>query len=265
MQAANKMWTIHTEVFEGPLDLLLYLVNRDSIDLKNIQISVIADSYLEYLDKMRVMRLNVVSEYLVMAATLVHMKSLRLLPRLPTLLLAEDEEDPAAALARRLLEYQRFKEAAMDIESRPMVGRDVFTRPPESVTGSDQPVEAGVSAFGLLEMYFGLIQQHKAGPPVHYIGRQGPDMGLCCESVLRYLDGFPDGGLLSGLLQTFASIEERLVTFIAVLEMARLQWLNVSQEVHLGPVHLIRRPGAVVDLEFLTGRLQTLDPQGSHA
>ena len=125
--AAPAPWTVHTEVFEGPLDLLLYLVRRDGVDLERLQVHRICDAYLDYLERMRSLRLNVAADYLVMAATLVHLKSLSLLPRSPTPVTEDgEEEDPAEALAQRLLEYQRFKEASEALEQRAMVGRDAF-------------------------------------------------------------------------------------------------------------------------------------------
>lgn len=261
MFAAQATWTIHTEVFEGPLDLLLYLVRRDSIDLKNIQIAKIADSYLEYLDRMRELRLNVASEYLVMAATLVHMKSLRLLPRLPTLIEEEDEPDPAAALARRLLEYQRYKEAAMDLNARPMKGRDVFVREGASIGAADREVEAGINAFGLLELYYELFKRHQAGPPVHQIGRTGPDMEACCRGVLAYVGELGAPKALGTYLRQIVNIEERVVAFIAVLEMVRLRWMDIEQKEHLGQVLVMRRPENAVDLQLLTGRLESVEPR----
>ena len=262
MFAAQATWTIHTEVFEGPLDLLLYLVRRDSIDLKNIQIAQIADSYLEYLDRMRELRLNVASEYLVMAATLVHMKSLRLLPRLPTLIEEEDEPDPAAALARRLLEYQRYKEAAMDLDARPMKGRDVFVRSGASVGEEEREVDAGVNAFGLLELYYELFKRHQAGPPVHHIGHTGPNMEACCRGVLAYVGEQGVSKELGVYLRQIQHIEERIVSFIAVLEMVRLRWMDIEQKEHLGQVLVRRRPEQPVDLQLLTGRLEAVEPTG---
>jgi len=208
---------------------------------------------------MRELRLNIASEYLVMAATLVHMKSLRLLPRLPTLIQEEEEEDPAAALARKLLEYQRFKEAAMDLDARPMVARDVFVRTPGGLEPAAAPIEIDISAFGLLEVYYELIKQHQAGPPVHAIGSSGPDMVACCRLVLDYLGGVAQHADLGRLLQTIADRSERVVAFIAVLEMVKLGWMDIQQKVHLGPVSIEKRPDAQVDLDILAGRIRTLD------
>jgi segregation and condensation protein A len=259
MEAVGSQWRIETDVFEGPLDLLLYLVKRDSIDLKKLQIAKIADSYLDYLERMQTLRLGVAAEYLVMAATLVHMKSLKLLPRLPVLVEEESEEDPAAALARQLLEYQRYKQAAEELVQRPIVGRDVFVREPESVARADRPVTAGINAFGLLDLYFHALQRSRQPPPVHHLAHNGPDLDTCCTRVLAYLDSVDGVGMLGELLAIIESLEERIVSFIAVLEMTRLGWLDLTQEEHLGAVCMMRRPEIQVDLALLTGRVSGVD------
>ena len=115
--------------FEGPLDLLLHLVKKNEVDPSNIPVATITDQYLAYLELMQQLDLDVAGEYLVMAATLLHLKSRLLLPVDET---AEDEdgEDPRAELTRQLLEYQRFKEAAEMLGRRDLLERDVFARPP---------------------------------------------------------------------------------------------------------------------------------------
>ena len=123
---AEPDWVIRTEVFDGPLDLLLYLVRREGIDLRSLPVSRIADAYLSYIDRMRDLHLGVAGEYLVMADTLVWMKSLELLPRRPVIEEDEEGEDPREALARRLQAYAAVREGADVLESRPRVGRDVF-------------------------------------------------------------------------------------------------------------------------------------------
>jgi segregation and condensation protein A len=121
-------YEIKLDIFEGPLDLLLYLIRKNEIDIYNIPIALITEQYLEYLDMMRSLNLDLAGEYLVLAATLIHIKSRLLLPP------AEDEEerdegqDPRAELVQQLLEYQAFKEAALSLDARPLLDRDVFSR-----------------------------------------------------------------------------------------------------------------------------------------
>jgi segregation and condensation protein A len=115
---------VFLDAFEGPLDLLLYLIKRQNLDILDIPIAQITEQYMEYVELMKDMRLELAAEYLVMAAMLAEIKSRMLLPRPPA---SEDEEDPRAELVRRLQEYERFKKAAQDLEELPRLERDFFT------------------------------------------------------------------------------------------------------------------------------------------
>lgn len=121
-------YEIKLDVFEGPLDLLLYLIRKNEIDIYNIPISLIAEQYLQYLEMMRSLNLDLAGEYLVLASTLVHIKSKMLLPPVEGESEDEDGEDPRAELVRQLLEYQAFKEAALKLDGRPILERDLFKR-----------------------------------------------------------------------------------------------------------------------------------------
>ena len=146
-------YEIKLDIFEGPLDLLLYLIRKNEIDIYNIPIALITEQYLEYLDMMRSLNLDLAGEYLVLAATLIHIKSRLLLPP------AEDEEegeegqDPRAELVRQLLEYQAFKEAALNLEARPLLDRDVFSRgaPAEDPATMEEEEEAMIEV-GVFEL-----------------------------------------------------------------------------------------------------------------
>jgi segregation and condensation protein A len=117
---------VFLETFEGPLDLLLYLIRKQNLDILDIPIAEITRQYMTYVDLMREVHLELAAEYLVMAAMLAEIKSRLLLPKPKTDEL-EDEDDPRAALIRRLQEYERFKKAAEDLDQLPRVGRDIFT------------------------------------------------------------------------------------------------------------------------------------------
>src|SRR5512136_1325173 len=120
-------YTFRLEGFEGPLDLLLHLIQKNELDIFNIPIALITEQYLEYLQLMKVLNLDMAGEYLLMASTLLHIKSKMLLPT-STEEEEEQGEDPRAELVRRLLEYQKYKEAAAELERGPMLDRDVFVR-----------------------------------------------------------------------------------------------------------------------------------------
>jgi len=256
-EAASARWTIHTEVFDGPLDLLLYLAKRDGIDLKGLMVSVIADSYLAYLDRMRDLNLSVAGDYLVMAATLVHLKSLELLPRMPTIV-EEEGEDPREALARQLAEYARYREAADALYARPQVGRDVFVRPP-AARDKGEDLVAGVDAFGLLDLFYDMLDVAEEPEPVIELGELGPDFRGCCEMVLDALEAAGGRGELGMMLRAISLRSTRVITFLAVLEIARLGWLALTQTGHLGPVSLaLNTPRAEVDLDAITGWVEAV-------
>ena len=255
MSAIASTWTIQTEVFEGPLDLLLYLVKRDSIDLRQLNIAQIAESYLAYLDCMRDMRLNIASEYLVMAATLIHLKSLALLPRLPTVLEEEGGLDPTQELARRLIEYRQYKEASEALSSRLLKNRDFVVREAQPMDDADKPIAVEISAFGLLELYFQILQRSEAPPPVHLVESKGPDLATSCKHVLNALQNLGGKGHLDGLLRAIECVSERIVAFIGTLEMVRLGWLGIAQEEHLGAIAIWRIEERAIDFEQMTGRV----------
>jgi len=121
-------YAIKLDIFEGPLDLLLYLIKKNEIDIYNIPVALITEQYLQYLKIIKSLNLDLAGEYLVMASTLIHIKSKMLLPVPDEPSDEENQEDPRAELVRQLLEYQTFKEAATALEGRPLLERDVFTR-----------------------------------------------------------------------------------------------------------------------------------------
>ena len=247
-----KDWTIHTDVFEGPLDLLLYLVRRDDIDIKLVSVAAVADSYLSYLDRMREVNLAVAGEYLLMAATLIHLKSLELLPRPPTLQ-SEEKEDPREKLARQLQEYARYKAAARQLQDRPLLNRDTFARFPED---GDHSSTLRLGAFALLDVYHELLTREDVPEPIFAISDDGqPDFDDCCRYVLRQLGGPGGRRELGALLEGLNSRLERVVTFIAILELVRLQWVELHQKEHLGQVKLVGRVEAGADLSQVNGRL----------
>ena len=125
----QTVYTIRTESFEGPFDLLLHLIKKNEVDIYNIPIAAITRQYLDYLDVMQELNLDIAGDFLVMASTLIQIKSRMLLPLPPDEEIGEEEvEDPRAELVRRLLEYQKYKEAAVSLAQRELLGRDTFVR-----------------------------------------------------------------------------------------------------------------------------------------
>lgn len=243
-------WTVHTEVFEGPLDLLLHLVKRDGVDLRRFPVAQVCEAYLDTLDRMRALSLSVASEHLVMASTLIHLKSLELLPRLPTVV--DEEEDPRITLVRRLEEYAALQRAAEDLDQRPMLGRDAFQRGIE--TPEVPGPAAGVDAFGLLEVYYDLITRAEADEPIYALeGGSGLSFESVCQRLLDLLAVHGGRGELSAILKGLTRKAERVLTFIGALEMARLGWLDVVQDGHLAPVALTLKVSGPADFGALSG------------
>ncbi|MEN6465688.1 MAG: segregation/condensation protein A, partial [Syntrophaceae bacterium] len=147
-------YEIKLEVFEGPLDLLLFLIKKNEIDIYNIPIASITEEYLKHLEAMKSLNLDLAGEYLVMASTLVHIKSRMLLP-VSDEDAEMDEEDPRAELVRQLLEYKAFKEAALNLGSRSVLGRDVFKREafPERESVRDDQEVLELSIFDLIAAF----------------------------------------------------------------------------------------------------------------
>ena len=227
-------YRVRLEVFEGPLDLLLHLVKKNELKLSDIPVASITDQYLGYLDLLQQLDLGLAGEYLVMAATLLHLKS-RLL--LPTQEAVEEDggPDPRAELARQLLEYQRFKEAAATLDRKLLLGRDVFTRPP--LPSPAQPEH--IHAVGLGDLLDALRDMLKKAEPelVHEIVLEQVSLR---ERVGVVLDLLRERGRIT-FIELFSADTTRLqtlVTFLASLELVRSRMIDMQQAVPFGPILL---------------------------
>lgn len=237
-------YRVRLPVFEGPLDLLLHLIKKDEINIYDIPIALITRQYLEYLSLMESLNLNIAGEFLVMAATLIHIKSRMLLPP-DDLLEEEQEEDPRRDLVQRLLEYQRFKDAAERLRWREETWCEVFRR--QSASGGNQAIEAEdevmlseISLYDLMEA----LQVVLARVPRGKVLEIAPDevsvrerMSLLMER-LEEVNGMAFDALFEGQCTRAAVI----VTFLALLELIRLQ-LVVTQQIRLfGPIRILKAP-----------------------
>jgi segregation and condensation protein A len=222
------------EAFEGPLDLLLYLIRRQNMDILDIPIAEITKQYVEYIDLMQDMRLELAAEYLVMAAILAEIKSRLLLPRPP---MEEGvEDDPRADLVRRLQEYERFKKAAEDIESIPRQERDFMPvsafMPDKSVVRVPPPVDMRELLLALKDV---LTRAELTGR--HAIQREALSVRNRMSDVLKFLG---DGGF-HAFEKLFNPEEGRLgivVTFLALLELAKEHLIEIVQSEPLAPIYL---------------------------
>ena len=226
---------VQTAVFDGPLELLLYLIRRDGIDVRDIPIAHVTVEYLAVLNRMRELDLNIAGEFLLMASTLCQLKSRELLPR-EEQELEEEEEDPKERLVRRLIEYERFKEAAEDLTHRNWLGRDVFARPRTDVD-VERPLARDVEALALAEAFSSVLQRSKRLPPQHEVELEPWSL---VQSVEWLLDVLPQDQPveIQDLFTQLKSRSQRVQTFMAVLEMARIQLVDVEQDNHLGPLQV---------------------------
>ncbi|GAB4545927.1 MAG: segregation/condensation protein A [Thermodesulfovibrionia bacterium] len=223
-------------IFEGPLDLLLHLIKENKIDIYDIPIALITKQYLEYLELMKELNLEIAGEFLVMAATLIHIKSRMLLPKEEHK--EELIEDPRTELVERLIEYQRFKEASKMLRSREEVWRDIFhRRPPEKddiETGFDTLIEADI--FDLISAFRSLME--RAPQEVIEITRQSLTVTDKINLIMERLEG-EDSIRFEELFEGDNDRISLIVTFIALLEIMRLGLARAYQERRFGPIWII--------------------------
>jgi segregation and condensation protein A len=228
---------VHIGVYDGPLELLLFLVRREGVDVRDIPVARICDAYLSYLDKADEIDVDQAGDYLVMAATLCQLKARELLPRAAESKEEEEEIDPREALARRLLEYERFRDAAEELGKRERLDRDVFARIAEPPAPDEQHIDPGTDAFGLLRIFYAVAERAARPPHEHRIVRERFSFA---DTVRWILGRLPPGEetLLSELMMEVTTRSRRIFTFLGVLEMARLQLVDVVQHLHLGAIRV---------------------------
>lgn len=234
-------YPVRLPIFEGPLDLLLYLLQREQIDIYNIPIARITAQYLEYLTMMESLNLEVAGEFLVMAATLIEIKSRMLLPRPATPDETEDEgPDPRAALVERLLEYRKYQEVAAGLSERAEVQRWVFNR---SLLGQDDD-DGGylmLNAATALDLWSALqeVLERAQESPVAELRRPRVTVAMKIAQIAAQLRVVGEAGV--DFIELFAQDVTRLeviVTFLAVLEMMRRQMVRVIQKRAFGPIRI---------------------------
>lgn len=230
-------YRVQLDVFEGPLDLLLHLCRKQSLDIREIPVARVIDQYLAYLDLMKELNLEVAGTFLAMAATLCQIKSHLLLPRPDLEEEADEGPDPAADLIRRLMEYERFKRAADALRARPVLDRDAFEprRVPADEGAGARPVEGNL--FGLLDALRELLETRGKPDTEHSVAVSRFSIGDRMRTVVRCLAG-RKSARFDELFDESATREEILVTFLALLEMIRLQLMRVRQRDHLGEIRL---------------------------
>jgi segregation and condensation protein A len=234
----NHPYKIDLEVFEGPLDLLLHLIKKSELDIINIPISLILDQYMEHLSLMEELNIDLAGDFLLMASELAHIKSRMLLPVDEQSEDSEaDGEDPRAELIRRLLEYQRYKDAARELSERPMLGRDVFQHGvPHEDFDEEESLEADL--FQLLSCFHELLQN----APKHTVHQVRGELLSVTDRIYEIMAMMKEKEVVEfrSLFETDPGREAMIVTFLAILEMGRLKMLKITQteerrEIYLRP------------------------------
>jgi len=236
-----EAYPVRLQMFEGPLDLLLHLIKQNELNIYDIPIALVTKQYLEYLDLMQVLNLDVAGEFLVMAATLIHIKSRMLLPR-PDPTQEDPEEDPRDALIRRLVEHQKYKAAAELLHERETVRSAQWMRPDALVAGiageAPEP-ELEVDLFSLMAAFRNVLQRARERPQV-----QLPPEYISIEARIEALLERLSETEACGFEDLFDDVDTRpglIVTFLALLEMIRLKLVRVFQAGSFGPIRVYKR------------------------
>jgi segregation and condensation protein A len=231
----RSAYTFRLEGFEGPLDLLLHLIQKNELDIFNIPIALITEQYLEYLQLMKILNLDIAGEYLLMASTLLHIKSKMLLP--PSSEEQEEEEDPRAELVRRLLEYQRYKQAGGELEKRPMLDRDVFIRLMTAEPGGEPEGERiEVSLLDLLEAFRQVLEKVKS-ETIHEVILEHLSVEDKIKEILLILGRENRSMVFHRLFPEQATRRVVIITLLAILELVKMKRIRIFQ---LAPFETIR-------------------------
>jgi len=240
-ESVLEAYPVRLSNFEGPLDLLLHLIKQHQIDIYDIPIARVTQQYLDYLDLMRDLDLEIAGEFLVMAATLIHIKSRLLLPR-PAPDQEDAGEDPREALLQRLLEHQRFKAAAELLHERETVRSAQWKRPDErvaEVVGEPLEPEVEVDLFSLLAAFRAVVDRVRQRPGVPL-----PTEQISIETRIEQLLGRLSETEACGFEDLFADTltkTDMIVTFLALLEMIRLKLVRVFQAGPFGDIRVYKR------------------------
>lgn len=242
-ESGLERFPVTLEVFQGPLDLLLHLIKKHELDIYDIPIALITRQYLDYIGLMEEMQLDVAGDFLVMAATLIHIKSRSLLPR-PAPEQEDPEEDPREALVRRLVEHQKFKAAAELLHDKETVRSAQMGRPDERIAalageGLDKEPELEVDLFSLMTAFKAVVERAKQRPQV-YLPMEQMSIEQRIDQLMQRLEGVEAVGF-EDLFDDVAQRGDLIVTFLAVLEMIRLKVLRVFQSGTGGPIRVYKR------------------------
>ncbi len=235
------VYNVHLEAFEGPLDLLLHLIRKNELDIRDIPIAVITRQYLDYIKLMKDLNLELAGDFLLMASTLLHIKSRMLLP------VDEQEEgeveeiDPRAELVQRLLEYQQYKEAGMVIGARALLGREVFVRPVTESSMLDSRLDDGPLELELFELVDAFRELLARIPVETFHDVEAAETFSIADSINEILSLLQEKETVQfeELVRDDFTRERVIVTFLALLELCRLKLIKIFQTDRYGSIWFV--------------------------
>jgi segregation and condensation protein A len=240
-------YKVRLEIFEGPLDLLLYLVKKDHLNIYDIPIAKVTEQYLKYIELMRLLDLNIAGEFLVMAATLMQIKSKMLLPA-EEVQVSEEEEDPRAELVRRLLEYEKFKEVAETLRQREAGQQEIFKRPKSEANkieaGGAGEVYFEASIFDLINAFTKALEEVPKELFYEVIKDEFTIEGKVHE--ILHLMMMESHKRVAELFAKAKNKMEIIVTFLAILELIRLKEIVIRQKGLFGEIEIMRNEENII-------------------
>ncbi|MCX6112462.1 MAG: segregation/condensation protein A [Proteobacteria bacterium] len=247
--------SVKLEAFEGPLELLLHLIRKNEVNIYDIPIADITKEYIQAIAVMREMNLDIAGEFLVMAATLIYIKSRMLLPVYKD----EDEdnsdifkEDPREELVRLLLEYQKYQDAGKTLGQREILGRDTFKHSRQIVSKEDRPLK-NMEIFQLITAYQSIINRYQDQFSIHDVDMPGKSLQ---DKIIELIDRYPEGFLnitLDELLLAPITRNEVVITFLCMLELAKLGYLKIIQNNNVGDILITTvRPLSFIDTNLIS-------------
>lgn len=240
----SHAYEVKLDGFAGPLDLLLHLINKLEIDIYDIPVAEITQQYMEYIETMEKLELNIASEYLVMAATLLEIKSSMLLPKKEVNIEDDYEEDPREQLIKRLIEYRKFKEAALHLQQKELDENEIYTRPPvnlEHLMEEAKTVIVDVSIYDMLQAVEKMIERKKWNRPLETtVQREDISIEERIAEILTIVSE-TDESIPFEELFPYPSKSYIVTTLLAILQLLKTNKIDCYQTEHFASIYVSRK------------------------